>query len=335
MVKGKPIYFYSFTDLSGQAPEWVQFLPYGLVQSTKGNFIVDEESMAAIIEYFKDRGNDLVIDYEHQTLTGGQAPASGWIKELLAKGTEGLWAKVEWTEKARKYIADREYRYFSPVVGVRESDRKAVVVLGAGLTNAPAISNMVPIVNKIDFKEDESVDFLKRMAEALGLGADATEDQVMQAFTALKDKAAAAPPPANKEVLALLDLKEDASVADIKGKIIALQNPSGYVKAEEYLALKDRIDKQDRDSLVNMALSEGKVIPAQKAWAEEYALKDPEGFKAFIKDAPQVVPLKDLPKVNIKRDPIPDELQLSINKMLGVSDEDFKKFGGTDDGSTN
>jgi phage I-like protein len=36
---------------------------------------------------------------------------------------------VEWTEKARKYLANGEYRYFSPVFYARKGDRKVMKIL--------------------------------------------------------------------------------------------------------------------------------------------------------------------------------------------------------------
>lgn len=321
------------SDLNGQVPEWVQVFPLGIVKSTKGDFIVDAESINLIINWFKSRGNDLVIDYEHQTLGGDQAPAAGWIKTFEDRGADGLWAQAEWTPKARGYIENKEYRYFSPVVLVRKSDGKAAALHSIGLTNTPAISGMKPIINK-DIEEDDHVELLKQLALALGLDEQATEEQVI---TALKDLQNKEPVPAHKEILDLLDLKEDASLADIKGKVISLKNPSGYVKAEDFMALKEKLDTRDRDELVNRAIQEGKITPAQKAWAEQYALKDQEGFKAFVDAAPQVVPLTQLvsgTQLSV-RDQVSDELQLSINKMLGVDEETYKKFGGDASGSTN
>ena len=106
--------------------------------------------MDQIINHFEGRSNDIVIDYEHQTLKSVEAPAAGWIKKLINRGEQGLWAAVEWTEKAAKYLANREYRYFSPVFMVRKSDRKVVQVTNAALTNSPQINHLTPIIAKLD-----------------------------------------------------------------------------------------------------------------------------------------------------------------------------------------
>jgi phage I-like protein len=336
-------------------PEEIQLLPHGEVQSQKGNFLADDQAVAAILSAFAKKVNDIVIDYEHQTLTGEQAPAAGWIKELINKGAEGLWAKVEWTPRAQEYIRNKEYRYLSPVVLVRKSDNRAVLIHSAALTNTPAIDGMTPIANKFETEDIETMDFLKKLALKLGLAETATEDEVINAVMALQ----AAPAVANKEVLTALSLTDKATLDDVKaaivalkgpgfdfkqvlstlglpetatvdqakGAIIALKNPSGYVRAEEFKALKDELDQKKRDDLVDLALKSGKITPAQKKWAEEIALKDPAGFKAFLDTAPQVVPLD---KINAgdppARNTVPDEVQVSVNKALGISEEEFKKF---------
>ena len=74
---------------------------------------MDDESFELIRKQFKDRKLDLVIDYEHQTLSDVQAPAGGWIKDLY-KGEDAIIAKVEWTPKAAEYLKNKEYRYLSP-----------------------------------------------------------------------------------------------------------------------------------------------------------------------------------------------------------------------------
>lgn len=309
-------------------PTEIQFLPYGYTVTDKGDMLVDEEAIQELLKFFDKKKNDIVIDYEHQTLEGVEAPAAGWIKSLTNKGKDGLWAGVEWTPRAAEYLRNKEYRYLSPVVKARKADKRVVLIHSAALTNSPAIDGMVPIVNKggdNPFEEDDKV--LKSLiCQKLGLPEDATDEQIMEA---LEKVLATGNTVVNKEVLKLLELTDDATIDQAKGKIIALKNPSGYVRAEEYNDLKKRLDLRDRDDLVNMALKSGKVAPAQKDWAEQYAMKDPSGFKAFLENAPQVVPLEEIGKGDppSARGKVGDD-QLLVNKMLGISDEDFKKYGG-------
>lgn len=147
----------SSSDNLNEVPDWIKILPLGNVSSEKGNFLVDRESYNMIHSYMLKRKIDIVIDYEHQTLTNGQAPAGGWIKELALKA-DGIYAKVEWTEKAKSYLRNKEYRYLSPVIMVRKSDNRVTELHSVALTNCPAINGMTPIVNSLKGINENQLD---------------------------------------------------------------------------------------------------------------------------------------------------------------------------------
>ncbi len=339
------------SEISG-APEKVKLLPLGHVKSQKGDFDVDEESFRLMKETFQERGIDIVIDYEHQTLKDVQAPAGGWIKDLSIEDG-AIVAKVEWTPQGKKYLENKEYRYLSPVVLVRKSDGKAIVLHSAALTNTPAIDGMFPIINSIkldDYEGGNSMDILKQLAALLGLGEDATEEQVVEALKALiadskklKEQADNKKPEggdgnpdaegkvvSNKVICEMLGLKAGAKTEDVAAAIVALSNkkPEGSVSEKEFKELKDKIARRDADDAVLMALKAGKLTPAQKDWATQYALKDPEGFKAFVEKAPQGVPMGEFDiETKSNKEERFDDATLLICKQLGVSEDDLKKYG--------
>jgi len=130
----------------------IQLIPFGYHVTSKGDFLLDEEALKLVVNTFDSQVNDLVVDYEHQTLSGKEAPAAGWIKKLMNRGRQGLWGVVDWTERARGYLGRKEYRYLSPVFLKRQSDGRVVRLLNAGLTNAPEIDGMEAlVVNKSGF----------------------------------------------------------------------------------------------------------------------------------------------------------------------------------------
>jgi phage I-like protein len=142
-------------QLEGEpVPTRVLIVPWGHVESTSGDFVVDGESARLVVESFLEHGTDLPIDYEHQTLGGpytspsGQAPAAGWVKQIDIEEGVGLFAQVVWTPPALEQLAARQYRYLSPVALIRKADRKLVALHSVALTNKPAITNMTPIVNR-------------------------------------------------------------------------------------------------------------------------------------------------------------------------------------------
>ena len=331
----------------GGAPEIISVLPLGHVKSAKGEFDVDGESFAAMKAQIAQRGVDLVVDYEHQTLTGEQAPAAGWVKELFLDDGQ-IKARVEWTDRAKAYLSNREYRYLSPVITVRKADNKAMGLHSIALTNTPAIEHMEAIVNSLNFEGGQNtMDFMKELAKLLGLGEDATEEQVKEELKvcleenkSLKESAAEAakqqPPEndkvvANKEVCELLGLKAGAATADVAAAIMALKggNIGGVNLVEQVKSLEAKLADRDAEEAVEMALKAGKITPAQREWAKGYALKNLEDFRGFVEKAPQVVPMGDVggsEPLTLKRDEV-DEATLLVCKQLGISTEDVKQYG--------
>jgi phage I-like protein len=142
--------------VGGEPPEAFQVFPDGeYTYDWKGKAataICDSDSRAAIVALFRERGNDLVIDYEHQTLDGDKAPAAGWIKDLEDRGEAGLWAHVEWTNEAAQYLRTGEYRYDSPVFDVDPETGRITALHHVALTNWPATHDRTALTEQIAAK---------------------------------------------------------------------------------------------------------------------------------------------------------------------------------------
>jgi len=319
-------------------PAEFQVFPRGLVEIEGAEpFLVDDSAMDRAIERFRARGLDMVIDYEHQTEGGDRAPAAGWIKRLENRADRGLWAVVEWTERAREYLARREYRYFSPVFLVSKEPRELSELLRVALTNAPRLNRIKPIVAKsrpgaacphgADNCNDQStggkrMEFLELAAKKVGLPETAKAEEVLEEIGKLRT---AEETVACKEVLDALELPSGVGKSETVATIHALRQKPDLTM--EVAALKRRLSERERDDLVTAALKEGKITPAQREWAEKYALDDSEGFRLFVAKAPRVVPLDSIDREG-NRPPVndPDRNQLEINKLLGISEETWKKY---------
>ena len=332
-------------DLSG-VPEVIRVLPKGHVSSTKGDFEVDDRDIAGLIRQFKARRLDLVIDYEHQTLSDVQAPAAGWIKDLYP-GEDALMARVEWTQKGREYIANKEYRYLSPVVLVKKADQHAAVFHSAALTNTPAITGMFAIINSdaLSIEEEEEPRMeLSALIELLGLEEGTAEEDVLKRIKELTQQAAeegqggqegkegpakeGTQLVANKTVLDLLGLPEDARTEDVTARIMAFKAGDSALQ-RRVAELEKQAASQKAEELVGLAMKDGKLSPAQKEWAVAYALSDPKGFAKFVEKAPVVVPMGKTAFAADERKQ--DGVDWRILKNQGVTEEDLKKYGGMED----
>lgn len=240
---GEALALHSAT-LSGETvPQRILLAPWGNVESSNGSFVVDEESARLAVQAFEEHGTDLPIDYEHQTLGGvyaspsGQAPAAGWIKRIFAESGVGLLAEIEWTDQAKQRLADKEYRYLSPVAIIRKTDRKLVAIHSAALTNKPAIVGMQPIVNRAD-AADEPLTVLRC---ELHLPVDAAVEEVLVA--------------AGRR---LIELQRDMERRHVEERICE-------------------------------AMRTGKLVEAQRAWAETLVAREEDLFEEWFSTAPVVV----------------------------------------------
>lgn len=130
----------------------VQLLPDGEFRSTDGRprnapcWKLNREIAKQLIAHCDASANDLVIDYEHQSLrsqdNGLPAPAAGWFKRLEYREGIGLFATdVRWTANAIRMIESQEYRFLSPVFSYGPNG-DVLHLFNAGLTNTPALDGM-------------------------------------------------------------------------------------------------------------------------------------------------------------------------------------------------
>ena len=308
-------------------PEWILLLPAGRVElvDRPEPLQVDPESLASLVRTFRSRGVDLVIDYEHQSLHGRQAPAAGWIKDLEAR-PDGLWAKVEWTPQAREYLRNREYRYFSPVLQLDPVTRKPQALMQVGLTNVPAIKKLPPLVAKWEAaagpgwippeeKGRKGAD-VEKLRLIMGLPPEA-DDQTLGAR--LLEFC--------QNLAAVLKLPGEATASQILEAVRALQGEIERLQGveAELRQLKSKVAADSTNQAVEEAMKAGKIAPAQKAWALEYYRQDPGGFQAFVARAPQLVPTRL--ELKLSRDfqtpgPLHPE-ELSLCRSLNLSPEQY------------
>lgn len=181
---------------------------------------------------------------------------------------------------------------------------------------------------------------MTKLAELLGLDANADEQQIMEAVKAclaenksLKEGQQPADDKvvANKAVCELLGLKAGAAVEDVNAKIMELKGGivDGVNVLEELKALKAQNADRAAEEAVTLALRAGKLTPPQKDWAKSYALSDPQGFAAFVEKAPQIVPMGEAAPAGgmALNSGSQDRISMIACKEFGLSEEDVKKYG--------
>lgn len=293
-------------NADGTAPDWIHILPAGPTVAGRDGREWTLQDAELVVRASIAEGEDLLVDTDHSADLAGPTKAAGWIKDLQAR-PDGIWARVEWTESGRQAVAGREYRFVSPVFYYAENDdRKEILRIGGvSLTNKPNLS-----LKALNHEETMDETF-KALCEALGLDPENTEQQTaIDAVKALKDTADGNAAKV-KAVCQKLDLGEDAGQDDIV-KAIASQaqagtgagqgdggaepDPTKYVPMETHKALQSRVVELENSltedkatAAVDEAIKEGRLIPAQRDWALNYARKDLAGFQEFVGQQPKIL----------------------------------------------
>lgn len=292
------------------APEWVQLIPAGRFagRDGRGPYLVDG---AAVLAAFERGGIDLPIDYEHQTLEAadkaGPVPAAGWIKQLEVRDG-ALWGRVQWTPKAAHLIAQREYRFLSPVFRHDKTGR-VLALEGAGLTHYPNL-DLQPVAHRAatTAEGDSSMSDLKAVAAALGAAEDADVAELAAHASRLK---------------AELDAARAAREPDPREWVPMSQHRA---VAQELAALQKQVAKEKAEAAVRAAMSAGKLPPAMQHWAMAYAEKDPEGFAEWVKAAPVILAPegdKAAHRVAANADTALTDEDRYVCAALGMSEADF------------
>jgi phage I-like protein len=327
-----------FSDGAASPPAEFLLVRYGDNAFTKGGesgrFAFGEADADEVVADFARRGKDGVIDYEHQTLSGGEAPAAGWIKALV-KTAEGLVAKVDWTARAAERLKGREYRYHSPVLHIR--DGRPYRLHSVALTNHPALHGYPALVADDDkpmtLEATPMNEHLKKIATMLGVTvvalADGKEDEkaTAEAVVAKLNGQTAALLAAQAATADLLKLHDCKTTDELTLKI------KGMVPAAEKSALEAKLAKIEAEKAVAKAFTDGKLIEAQREWATKLAEKDLAAFTDFAAKAPKIVPgLVDpalLGNPSKSTDGAPKsftDAEMKVFKTLNLTDEQIAKM---------
>lgn len=331
--------------MASEPPEWVMLIPAGEFRGRDGRGPFRLADSQRVISETAALGMNagIPIDYDHATdfaaPKGHPAPAAGWIRELAARDG-ALWGRVTWTPHGAAAISSREYRYISPVFQYSQ-DGEVTRLLRAGLTNNPnlyltAISARA--ASDADFgrgrfantdnsaagagrqQEDESMEtLLEQLREILGLGDDASVDDVLAGVRALIDDGAGA-----------------ADDADSTGSELSAADPARYVAVSHFQKVLGELNTlraeratERAERAVDEAIKAGKLIPAQRQWAISYCRADFNGFAAFVAKQPAAFgPGLDGSPVYTPRPPAAAQSALTatettICKQLGLSTDDF------------
>jgi len=305
----------------GTVPEWIQLLPAGTDVKGRDGRGWKNDRPDMVLAAFAVEGKDIPIDWEHaselKAPQGDPAPAAGWIKEMELRGG-AVWGKVDWTARAKEQIANREYRYLSPVFLYEIETRRIFRITSAGLTNQPNLQMSALNNENKNGRKEINMDLAQLLA-ALGLPATATFAEALNRVAALKQEHATAlnraeNPPLDKFV----------PRADYDKVVAQATNAEKTLKDKTAADLETAITTE-----IDAALKAGKITPATGDYHRAQCRTEGglDRFKAFVAAAPVIGDPTALDKKKVETGAGLDDAQKAINAQMGIDDETFKKYG--------
>jgi len=150
---------------NGSPPRDFTLIPRGTLETVYGDFEWTDRSGRAVTEMWGRLNRRFMWDYQHlsdKPMASVHDRRSAGNAQPLADANGFHLRDQFWTPDADRYIRQKEYLYFSPVIGVDEKTREIIAVLKASLTNDPATLGCAPLL--LSVSEDDQIEELTAMA---------------------------------------------------------------------------------------------------------------------------------------------------------------------------
>lgn len=316
----------SFELVSGAqgVPTEAHLLPAGLFRSDDvrpvdcAAWLLDAAVAARVIAAASAKRNDLLIDYEHQSLrsvdNGQKVVAAGWIPNTLEfRDDKGLYAtNIAWTTDAKRMIAAKEYRYISAVFYYDGETGEVLELVSVALTNTPAIDGLDALTQAALSRGALNVFLTTGDADM------ALSEKEVAALTVERDSA--------KTQLAALTTENASiktSLAALTSENTELKSRVAAIEAEKLQAALVAEKTKCADMIVAAMTVDKTLPPAQEAFAKTLGLAALTEFLQTLK------PLAMLSKqaggkAGVGEHGLSPE-QLAMCTLMNVSPEEFAK----------
>lgn len=286
------------------------------------SWVLTEAGALAILEARNRQQDKFLFDYNHQTLyvakTGQKAPAAGWGAALEWRPGDGIYAvATEWTPTAQKEIADKDFRYISPVITYNKTTGEVTGLLMASLVNYAALDDLCDLAAMAALQfltpQETAMDpkeIIERLIYLLNLPVTATIDEIGAELDKLKAMIAQ-PDGATAGLSALLSAKSD-EIALLSAQVGADPDPLKYAPVAVVNELRGKLAALSGDTLqmqvkklVDDGVTSGKIIgPAERDWAMKKGMKDIAALQADLDNTVGIAALSDMQTGG--KSPIPD-----------------------------
>jgi phage I-like protein len=292
-------------------------LKKGKTDTTKGTILFDDKSAKDVMAFFSEKGLDqLPIDFNHGMLSIISTPegskAAGWFTPSVEDGN--LVANdVEWTPMATSALKNREFRFFSPALGMDPETGRVKRLINVALTNLPATNNQTPLVAH-DVGADrppkgQDRGHMSEILKALGAQTEAEAVAMIGRRTGV--------------IALLLSATNAANADDALAQITEWKTEAAEaVKlAEKVRTLETERSNAERAQLIVELNDAGKLPESLHSWAKTQTL---DSLKAFGESAPVAAKHTNYEPADGKTVVLSDE-EVNACRHLGMTRAEFSE----------
>ncbi|MET4199075.1 phage I-like protein [Bradyrhizobium sp. LA8.1] len=329
-----------FNSEGDGAAEWIMLLPIdaaGLVPTKDGRGpyrVADAAKLAA--SALSVHSGRIPIDENHATdlaaPEGRPAPARGWVTTMDVR-TDGIYGKVEWSAPGATLMAERAYRFISPVL-ICDALNNVLDMPRASLTNTPNLRGMAAL----NSTENDQMDLLAQLRQLLGLGNDADSASVVSKVTSMCGTDTAL-----QSIAKAAGLQADATSDSIVTTVTTLAAAGKANGAETIAALQSELKEiggklqaavtatatEKATAFVDGAIREGRVgvKPLREHYIAMHA-QDPARVEKEIGALPKL----GTGSMLLVEPPAPKDGKVALNaqqkeaaRLLGIKEDDYAK----------
>lgn len=310
---------------AGSAPDSIELIPAPdagskVVGRDGRSWLWDDAARTSVLDTFKSRGLDLAVDWNHSTqlraAEGGESPAAGWISSIEIRDG-ALWGKVDWTPRGKEQVANREYRFISPVFDFEKASGRIHRMVTAGLTNIPNLH--LSALNQEQSTMSRSALLLAAITTVLALNAEATDDGIAAAINSLKKKHDDLETAKNAQVPSL---DQYVPRADFNSLLTRATNAETALQERTKAEFTAQVD-----TAITGALTAGKITPATEAYYRA-SCSDEAGLKRFKEFVGAAVAVGNDTALGTKKPADQgtalNAQELDVCRRMGISEKDYR-----------
>jgi hypothetical protein len=126
---------------------------HGINETSKGDFLFDEQAAKEVLAQFELEGVELIVDREHDSLSEEARAARSDASDALAHYTlklaadGSLWAdNIVWNQEGESDLRAKKRRYTSPAFNYDVETRRISQLLNVALVSMPATYGNAPLI---------------------------------------------------------------------------------------------------------------------------------------------------------------------------------------------